>query len=210
MPYSAAASGVRCSRRSSLLRHGLDLRRHLGLGDRLLEVGQLLLVGALVAQLALDGGHLLAQQHLALARRRARPWSCCRSRPTAAAPPGDGRAAARPCRAAAPGRWSPGCPASPPAWRRDRSRRGRPACRATSSPPRSGAARAARCGSRSSTSRTCSCSTRKRASISGPVDGRLGDVQAARQQEGVAFDELGDAEALHALADQVMAAFRGW
>ena len=32
-------------------------------------------------------------------------------------------------------------------------------------------------------------------------------MQAARQQERVAFDEFGDAEALHALADQVMAAF---
>ena len=51
-----------------LLRHGLDLGRHLRLGDRLLEIGQVLLVGALVAQFALDGGHLLAQQHLALAR----------------------------------------------------------------------------------------------------------------------------------------------
>ena len=40
-----------------------------------------------------------------------------------------------------------------------------------------------------------------------PGRGRLGDVQAARQQERVAFDEFGDAEALHALADQVMAAF---
>ena len=51
-----------------LLGRGLDLGRHLRLGDRLLEVGQLLLVGAFLAQLALDRRHLLAQQHLALAR----------------------------------------------------------------------------------------------------------------------------------------------
>ena len=63
-------------------------------------------------------------------------------------------------------------------------------------------------GSRSRISRTCSCKCRKRASISGAGRGRLGDVQAARQQEGIALDELADAEALHALADQVMAALR--
>ena len=39
-----------------------------GVADRLLEVGHLLLVAAVVAQLALDRRHLLAQQHLALAR----------------------------------------------------------------------------------------------------------------------------------------------
>ena len=150
MPYSAAASGVRCSRRSSLARRCLDLRRHLGLGDRLLEVGQLLLVGALVAQLALDGRHLLAQQHLALAAverglglvadlgRQAQHFEAMGQQLETLSRP----------------RHEVGgledVLASPPAWRRDRSRRDRPACRARSSPRRSGAARAARCGSRSS------------------------------------------------------------
>ena len=50
-----------------LARHRLDVGRHLRLADRLVEVGDLLLVRTLVAQLALDRRHLLAQQHLALA-----------------------------------------------------------------------------------------------------------------------------------------------
>ena len=41
-----------------------------------------------------------------------------------------------------------------------------------------------------------------------PARSGLGDVQAARQQERIAFDELGNAKALDALADQMMAAFR--
>ena len=50
-----------------LARGSLGLRRHLRLGDRLVEIGDRLLVGIVLAQLALDGGHLLAQHHLALA-----------------------------------------------------------------------------------------------------------------------------------------------
>ena len=45
----------------------LDLLRHLGLGDRLAELGDLVLLAVGVAELLLDRGHLLAQEHLALA-----------------------------------------------------------------------------------------------------------------------------------------------
>ena len=46
----------------------LDLLRHARLGDRLAQLGDLLRLALLaLAELALDGGHLLAQQHLALA-----------------------------------------------------------------------------------------------------------------------------------------------
>ena len=46
----------------------LDLLRHLRLGDGVLELGHFGRLAILAfAKLALDGGHLLAQQHLALA-----------------------------------------------------------------------------------------------------------------------------------------------
>ena len=46
----------------------LDVLRHAGLGDRLLELGQLRGLAFLAfAELLLNRGHLLAQQHLALA-----------------------------------------------------------------------------------------------------------------------------------------------
>ena len=45
----------------------LDLLRHLGLGDRLAQLGDLGFLAVAFAELALDRRHLLAQQHLALA-----------------------------------------------------------------------------------------------------------------------------------------------
>ena len=45
----------------------LDLLRHLGLGDRLAQLGDLVLLAVGVAQLLLDRRHLLAEEHLALA-----------------------------------------------------------------------------------------------------------------------------------------------
>ena len=68
MPYSPAASGICCSRRNSLRAWLLDLLRHAGVGDRLVELGHLGGLALLaLAELLLDRGHLLAQQHLALA-----------------------------------------------------------------------------------------------------------------------------------------------
>ncbi len=193
-----------------LARHRLDLGRHLGLGDRLLEIGELLLVGALVAQLALDGGHLLAQQHLALARvERGLGLVADLGRQ-----PQHLEAMGQQLRDLVEARHQiDGLEHLLLLRRRDveigRGEVGQHG-RARSSPRRSGAARAARCGSRSSTSRTWSCRIEEARLDLRPGRGRLGDVQAARQQEGVAVDELGDAEALHALADQVMAAVGRW
>ena len=68
MPYSPAASGMRCSRRSSLRACSSTSFGMLGLGDRLVELGDLGGLALLAfAELALDRRHLLAQQHLALA-----------------------------------------------------------------------------------------------------------------------------------------------
>ena len=68
MPYSPAASGMRCKPAQLLARLILDLLRHAGLGDRLVELGHLGGLALLaLAELALDRRHLLAQQHLALA-----------------------------------------------------------------------------------------------------------------------------------------------
>src|SRR3974390_444597 len=68
MPYSAAASGMRSSRRSSLRACCSASFGQPGLGDCLIELGDL---GGLAlvafAELALDRGHLFAQQRLALA-----------------------------------------------------------------------------------------------------------------------------------------------
>ncbi len=41
-----------------------------------------------------------------------------------------------------------------------------------------------------------------------PAGGGLSNMKTARQQERMAFDEIGDAEALHALADQMVIAVR--
>ena len=171
------------SRRSSLRASALDLRRHLRLGDRLVEVGDLLLARIVLAQLALDRRHLLAQQHLALARVERGLGLLADLAATAAALRAAWPAAARPCRDAARDRSPPGSPASPPAWNRDRSRRGRPARRPTLVFSTVWRSSCGTCGSSSSASRICCCRTRKRASISGPVVGRLDQVQAARHQE---------------------------
>ena len=68
MPYSAAASGMRSQPAQLLARLLLHLLRHLRLGDRLVELGDLGRLALIaLAELALDRRHLLAQQHLALA-----------------------------------------------------------------------------------------------------------------------------------------------
>ena len=67
MPCSAAASGIRSSRRSSLLACCSHLLGHAGLGDRLLQVLDLGRRALVLAQLLPDRRQLLAQQRLALA-----------------------------------------------------------------------------------------------------------------------------------------------
>ena len=191
-----------------LARRLLDLGRHPGLADRLLEVGDLLLVGALVAQLLLDRRHLLAQQHLALARveRRLGLAADLGRQPQHLEPVGEQLRHLVESRHQVDRLQHVLLLGS--ARRRDRWPPGRPAGRARSVASTVWRSSGGTRGSSSSTSRTCPLQHEEARLDFRAVGAGLGHVDAARQQEGIALDELGDAEALHALADQVMAALR--
>ena len=80
----------------------LDLLRHARLGDRLGEVGDLLRLAAVaLAELPLDRGHLLAQEHLALALVERGLGLLADLLRDASAPRCGGRGCARPCPCAA-------------------------------------------------------------------------------------------------------------
>ena len=189
-----------------LARHGLDLGWHPGGGDGLLQVGEVLLVGAFVAQLALDGGHLLAQQHLALARVE-----------RGLGLPADLGGETQHLEAMGEQLGD----LVEPRHEVDRLEdvlllrrrgveigRGKVGQRAGRAGRLDGLAQLGRNARQEVEDLAHLLLQQQEARLHlRPGRGRLDQVQAARQQERITFDEIGDAEALDALADQVVAAF---
>ena len=93
MPYSAGGLGRALQPAQLLARLGRDLFGHVGLVDGGAQFGDLGAAALVLAQLALDGGQLLAQHRLALALGEASPGSGPRSRATGAAPAAGARSA---------------------------------------------------------------------------------------------------------------------
>ena len=188
-----------------LARRGLDLGRHPGLDDRLLEVGQVLLVGAFVAQLALDGSHLLAQQHLALARVE-----------RGLGLPADLGRQAQDFQAMGQKLGNLVEPRHQVGGLEDVLLLRRRGVEIGDGEVGQHAGRAGRLHGLAQLRRHARQQVEDFAHlllqhVEACLDlrrgrGRLGEMQAPGQQERVAFDELGNAEALDALADQVMAA----
>ena len=137
----------------------LDFLRHAGLGDRLGQLRDLVGLAVLLAELALDRGHLLAQHRLALALVERGPRLLADLGGNAAAPRCAPRAARRPGRSARRRRWSRELPASPPASCPDRRRPDRPARRARLAACTVASSSAGVCG------RSCSASTAMRCKL---------------------------------------------
>ncbi len=98
-----------------LLRLAVRLRRHLGLRDRLGQLGDLLRPCRRLRRAGAGWSPSARAGSPRAAARRTRPWSSGRSPGSGAAPRCARRDAATPSPSAAPGRWSRGCPASPAA-----------------------------------------------------------------------------------------------
>ena len=207
MPYSAAASGVRCSRRSSFFAAASTSGGILASAIAFSRSARSCLLEPSLAQLALDGRHLLAQQHLALARiERGLGLAADLGRQAQHLQP-----MGEQLRHLVEPRHEVGGLEDVLLLRRRGvevgRRRGRPACRATLVASTVWRSSGGTCGSRSSDLAHLLLQHMEARLDLGRRRGRLGEVQAAGQQEGVAFDEVGDTEALDALADQMVAAF---